>query len=169
MQLSIQIVATVDVMAIGVAAETARDVVEGKIFGGQCHGKPYSDLDYVQPGLKVKLISVHSDRRVDAISLDVVSPDGTPSTFYHNGKGGIKKTHTLEEREHITEMEVDWGKYYQRTRVMHIRFTTNRRIYTDYIGEETAFEGYQLGGFKGTSGDNLDSVGAIWTPIEPME
>eukprot|EP00644_Phytophthora_capsici_P006859 jgi/Phyca11/103467/e_gw1.8.492.1 len=80
--------------------------------------------------------------------------------------------------EYITGIEVHWGKYYRKTRVMYIEFTTNKgktisggtpQENTDKMGTDTAPEGYQLGGFQGYAGNELDSVGAIWTSIEPVE
>ncbi|ETO99886.1 hypothetical protein F441_22686 [Phytophthora nicotianae CJ01A1] len=60
------------------------------------------------------------------------------------------------------------------TRVKYIKFTTNKGNFieggarTDKIETDTAKEGYQLGGFVGRSGDELDLVSVIWTSIEPV-
>ncbi|ETO75321.1 hypothetical protein F444_09053 [Phytophthora nicotianae P1976] len=90
----------------------------------------------------------------------------------HGGDGGDKNTLTLGEDEHITGIEAHWGKYYRHTRILYIKFTTDAGntisggTQTDQIGKDGAPEGYQLGGFVGYSGNEVDSVAAVWTRIE---
>ncbi|OWZ13191.1 hypothetical protein PHMEG_00013530 [Phytophthora megakarya] len=102
---------------------------------------------------------------------------GHKSTLKHGGGGGDKNTLTLSDGEHVTGMEVHWGKYYRKTRVMYIKFTTNKgnaidggtpQDNTDKIALDNAQEGYQLGGFVGFAGKELDSVGPVWTSITPV-
>ncbi|KAG1705046.1 hypothetical protein DVH05_005070 [Phytophthora capsici] len=171
-----QVLAAVAIVASGVAAELEEGIRLGEIFGGP-HGNKYSDIDLTSAGQSVKAITIRSADRVDAVALDVVSPEGNPSTFYHGGNGGDKETRTLAEGEYITGVEVHWGKYYRKTRVMYIEFTTNTgniisggtpQENTDKIGTDSAPEGYQLGGFMGYAGNELDSVGAVWTSIAPV-
>ncbi|POM62681.1 hypothetical protein PHPALM_28124 [Phytophthora palmivora] len=84
-------------------------------------------------------------------------------------------TTALAEGEHITDIEANRGKQKGHTRVKYIKFTTNlgkvieggRR--TDSVDVDKAKEGFQLGGFIGRSGDEVDMVGAIWTSIQPVE
>ncbi|KAL3663544.1 hypothetical protein V7S43_011431 [Phytophthora oleae] len=172
-----QVLATVAIVATSVAAELEEGVQLGEIFGGP-HGNKYSDIDLASAGQAVKSITVRSSDRVDAVGLDVDSSTGDPNTFYHGGNGGDKNTLTLGADEHVTGIEVHWGKYYRKTRVVYVEFTTNAgntisggtpTDNTDKIGTDTAPDGYQLGGFMGYAGNELDSVGAIWTSIEPVE
>ncbi|KAK1941924.1 hypothetical protein P3T76_006988 [Phytophthora citrophthora] len=172
-----QVLATVAIVATGVAAELEDGVQLGEIFGGP-HGKKYSDIELVSAGQAVRSITIRSSDRVDAVALDVDTIQGDPTTFYHGGNGGDKNTLTMGGDEHVTGIEVHWGKYYRKTRVMYIEFTTNAgntlsggtpQKNTDKIDSDTAPEGYQLGGFQGFAGNELDSVGAIWTSIEPVE
>ncbi|OWZ05637.1 hypothetical protein PHMEG_00022238 [Phytophthora megakarya] len=71
-------------------------------------------------------------------------------------------------------MEAHAGKHKHHTRIKYIKFTTNKGnsieggTKTDIIGMDTAKEGYQLSGFVGRSGDELDMVGAIWTSIQSV-
>ncbi|KAF1784833.1 Jacalin-like lectin domain [Phytophthora cactorum] len=85
----------------------------------------------------------------------------------------------LAEGEYITIMEAHTGKHKEHTRVKYIKFTTNLGNFieggtwmgyniTDQVGTDTAKDGYQLGGFIGRSGDELDRVCAIWTSIKPV-
>ncbi|GMF49651.1 unnamed protein product [Phytophthora lilii] len=75
-------------------------------------------------------------------------------------------------------MEAHWGEKDDHTRIKYIKFTTskgntieggnpNKRM--KGVATAGAPMGYQLGGFFGRSGGELDSVGASWTSIEPVE
>ncbi|KAI9984544.1 hypothetical protein PInf_005902 [Phytophthora infestans] len=120
-------------------------------------------------------IILRAAERVDAVILTIVNPAGEENTFYHGGFGGVLKTPlTLAQGEYITVMEAHEGKHKGRTRVKYIKFTTNLGNFieggtrTDKTGSDTAEDGYQLGGFAGRSGDELDLVSAIWTSIQPV-
>ncbi|EEY55781.1 uncharacterized protein PITG_22899 [Phytophthora infestans T30-4] len=146
----------------------------GPLFGGP-HGDDFTDADVVKSGQKVKSINIRASERVDAVMLTVVSPTGEENTLYHGGDGGDLRTPLdLGEGEYITVMEAHWGKHEGHTRIKYIKFTTNKGRFieggskTGNIGTDTAREGYQLGGFDGRSGDELDMVSAIWTSIQPV-
>ncbi|ETL38301.1 hypothetical protein L916_10102, partial [Phytophthora nicotianae] len=126
-------------------------------------------------GQKVLSINLRAGERVDAVILTIVNPSGEESTLYHGGDGGDLETPlALAEGEYITVMEAHAGTHKGRTRVKYIKFTTNKGNFieggtpTHKIGTDTAKEGYQLGGFDGRSGDELDLVSAIWTSIQPV-
>ncbi|OWZ14555.1 hypothetical protein PHMEG_00011956 [Phytophthora megakarya] len=170
-----QVMATATlVVASGVAA--LKDGVQlGTTFGGP-HGYKYSDQDLVEPGQTVHSITVRGDDRVDSVSLDITNLADQSSTLKHGGGGGDEEFLPLRDDEHITGIEVHWGKYYRKTRVMYVKFTTDMGNWvdagtphqnTDKKDTETAPEGFQLGGFVGFAGRELDSVGAVWTRIEP--
>ncbi|EEY59381.1 uncharacterized protein PITG_11402 [Phytophthora infestans T30-4] len=137
MKFIFQALAAMAFMAGG-AAELQNGVQLGETFGGP-HGDKYSD----------------------------------ETTLYHGGDGGDKNTLTLGQNEHITGIEAHWGKYYRHTRIMYIKFTTDagHTIYggtpSDQIGKDDAPDGYQLGGLAGFCGNEIDSVGAVWTSIKP--
>uniref|UniRef100_H3GDX7 Jacalin-type lectin domain-containing protein n=1 Tax=Phytophthora ramorum TaxID=164328 RepID=H3GDX7_PHYRM len=145
-------------------------VVLSEVFGGP-HGDKYSDMDLISPGQEVHSITIRAGKRINGVGLDITDPDGTKSTFYHGGGGGDSNTLTLGADEYVTGIEVHWGKYYGHTRVKYICFTTSAGntlsggTQTANVGNDTAPEGYQLGGFIGYAGNELDSVGAIWTSI----
>ncbi|OWZ00881.1 hypothetical protein PHMEG_00027834 [Phytophthora megakarya] len=126
-------------------------------------------------GQKVLSINIRASERVDAVIVTIVNPAGEEATLFHGGNGGDLKTPlALAEGEYITAIEAHSGKHNWYTRIKYIKFTTNKGRFieggtpTDNIGTETAKEGYQLGGFVGRSGDELDMVGAIWTSIQPV-
>ncbi|ETI44856.1 hypothetical protein, variant [Phytophthora nicotianae P1569] len=146
----------------------------GPEFGGP-HGEDFTDATMVKSGQKVLSINLRASERVDAVILTIVSPSGEESTLYHGGDGGeLKKPLALAEGEYITVMEAHAGKQKGHTRVKYIKFTTNKGNFieggtrTDKIGTDTAKEGYQLGGFDGREGDEVDLISAIWTSIQPV-
>ncbi|OWY96395.1 hypothetical protein PHMEG_00033345 [Phytophthora megakarya] len=177
MKFFMQVMATATfVVASGVAA--LNDGIQlGGTYGGP-HGHKYSDQDLVEAGQTVQSIVVRGNDRVDAVSLDIKNLAGQVSTLKHGGGGGDEETLALAEGEHITGIEVHWGKYYRKTRVMYVKFTTDKgntidsgtpQQNTDKKATENAPEGFQLGGFVGFAGQELDSVGAVWTSINKVQ
>ncbi|POM78355.1 Hypothetical protein PHPALM_4123 [Phytophthora palmivora] len=155
MKFIFQVLATV-ALAASVVTAFDKGIMVGNTFGGP-HGDKYSDLDLVDPGQTVKSITVRSADRVDSVSLDVVDSTGQSSTLKHGGDGGDENTLTMGNGEHITGVEGN-----------SIKGGTPQRD-TDNMGKDSASDGYQLGGFAGFAGNELDSVGAIWTNIKPVE
>ncbi|POM62236.1 hypothetical protein PHPALM_28637 [Phytophthora palmivora] len=156
------------------SAELPPGAYFGQNFGGP-DGDGFSDETMVKSGQKVLSINLRVAKRVDAVILTVVSPSGEEATLFHGGNGGDLKTPlALAEGEYITSMEAHSGKHKGHTRIKYIKFTTNKGNFieggsrTDNIGIDTAKEGYQLSGFVGRDGDELDMVGAIWTSIQPV-
>ncbi|KAG3151518.1 hypothetical protein PI126_g10974 [Phytophthora idaei] len=99
---------------------------------------------------------------------------GEPVTNFVSGRDGDPQTLTLGPGEYITSIEAHTGEKDGRKRISFIKFTTNKNNYvsggtlTDDIGKEDApEEGYQIGGFFGKRGDEIDSVAAIWATILP--
>ncbi|KAG1708949.1 hypothetical protein DVH05_022580 [Phytophthora capsici] len=163
----IQLFATTLLAATGAAA-LENGVLLSETFGGP-HGTKYSDLDVTSPGQTVQAITIRSGERVNAVSLDITDPSGQKTNLYHGGGGGDQNTLTLGAGEYITGIEAHWGEKDSHTRIKYIQFTTSAGNSisggrpTQDIGKDTAPAGFQLGGFVGTCGKELDSVGAIWT------
>ncbi|OWZ01426.1 hypothetical protein PHMEG_00027186 [Phytophthora megakarya] len=172
-----QVLTSAAVLVASGDADLEKGVVQGPIFGGP-HGRKYTDVMLTEPGQTVESISIRSAARVDSVSLEVTNPRGVYVPLGHGGNGGEKNTLYLREGEHVIGMTVHWGKHHGKTRIMYIYFDTNRgrtisggtpQDNSDRVATDNAMEGYQLGGFEGTSGDELDSIGAIWTSIKPVE
>ncbi|OWZ08766.1 hypothetical protein PHMEG_00018641 [Phytophthora megakarya] len=166
-----QVLATVALAASAVSA-LENGVLLGETFGGP-YGKKYSDLDIVGPGQTVQSITVRSAKRVDAVILEITDASGKAHTLHHGGNGGDKNTLTLSDGEYVNGWEAQWGD--DGDRIQYIVFTTNKNntitggTATGNSGTDSAPKGYQLGGFIGYCGRELDSAGAIWTSIEPVE
>ncbi|OWZ24263.1 Endonuclease [Phytophthora megakarya] len=140
----------------------------GKAVGGP-HGNRFSDLGSVVEGQTIRSITLRFGKRCHGIELKISAP--TEQTFTHGGSGGDLNTLNLSEGEYITSMEAHWGKRKGRTRIFHLSFTTNTGksvsggSTTDEKMTMTAPEGFQLGGFHGRDGDEIDLLGPIWTKI----
>lgn len=133
-------------------------------FGGP-HGDYYQDIDKVAAGARATSISLRSGSRVDQVGIALA--DGT--TLTHGGTGGTASSLTLGGSEYVTTAYLCEGKYNNTTRVFYARFTTNlgRTLAggttTSDCVTRTAPSGWQIAGFHGRSGDELDKVGFIYT------
>ncbi|GMF29886.1 unnamed protein product [Phytophthora lilii] len=151
-------------------AMTVKDSIQlSESFGGP-HGTDFSDKNFVNSGQKVSAISIYAGERLDGIMMDITSPK--TMTFTHGGTGGDLKTLKLGEGEYIKSMEVHWGKKNDHTRIFYVNFVTSAGnslaggSMTDEKSTVTAPEGFQLAGFFGKLGKEIDTLGAIWAYIE---
>ncbi|KAG6584966.1 Vps9-Ankyrin repeat-containing protein [Phytophthora cinnamomi] len=152
------------------AADLPKGVYLTETYGGP-HGDAYSDVGRVFAGQVVKSITVCSGDRVDGVGLEV---EGLSDQLYHGGRHGSTNTRTLATGENVISMEVHWDKHDSHTRIFFVNFTTS--LGNSIVGgtpvpdpnhkaKVAAQRGYQLGGFVGYAGRELDSVGALWTQI----
>ncbi|POM74572.1 Hypothetical protein PHPALM_8456, partial [Phytophthora palmivora] len=97
------------------------------------------------------------------------------ATFSHGGTGGAQNTLTLDAGEFTTSMEAHWGEKDGWTRIFYLNFrtSTGRSVsggtMTENKGTATAPEGYQLGGFFGRKGGEIDMLGVVWSSIDKIE
>ncbi|KAG6949021.1 hypothetical protein JG688_00014815 [Phytophthora aleatoria] len=81
---------------------------------------------------------------------------------------------TISGGEFITGIEAHWGEKDSHKLVKYTQFTTSAGNTisggspTKDISKDTAPAGFQLGGFVGICGKELDSLVAIWTSITPV-
>ncbi|MEU9348914.1 jacalin-like lectin [Streptomyces sp. NPDC048278] len=133
-------------------------------FGGP-HGDYYQDIDKVAAGARATTLSLRSGSRVDQVGITLA--DGT--TLTHGGTGGTASSLTLGSSEYVTSAYLCEGKYNNTTRIFYAKFTTNlgRTLAggatTSDCVTRTAPSGWQIAGFHGRSGDELDKVGFIYT------
>lgn len=84
-------------------------------------------------------------------------------------------TLSLAEGENINYIEAHWGEKDGHTRVFYLNFGTSAGnsvsggSQTDSKGSVSAPEGYQLGGFFRRDGDEIDTLGAIWSSIQAAD
>ncbi|POM66402.1 Hypothetical protein PHPALM_17741, partial [Phytophthora palmivora] len=161
-------IAAVNESTTPVTVSADEDIALGELFGGP-HGNAFSDINTIKFGQKIGSITIRSDKRVDAVTLQVTSP--VELIMNHGGRGGTEKTITLAADETITSMEAHWDKKDKHTRVFYISFTTSAGqtisggTKTENSGTATAPDGFVLSGFYGRAADEVDQIGAIWTRI----
>jgi len=133
-------------------------------YGGP-HGDYYNDIDSVPAGARATTIALRSGSRVDQVSVTLAG--GT--TLAHGGTGGTASSLTLGSGEYVTSAQLCQGSYNNHTRIFYAKFTTNlgRTLAggttTSDCVTRTAPTGWQLAGFHGRSGDEVDKVGFIYT------
>lgn len=135
-------------------------------FGGP-HGTSYNDVNSLPAAPKVQSIGLHSGSRVDQVNLTL--SNGTE--FVHGGTGGTASVLNLASTEYVTSVTLDDGQYNGDTRTFYASFTTNQGhtlaggTKTSSTVTYTAPSGWQIVGFHGRSGDELDKVGVIYAPV----
>ena len=135
-------------------------------FGGP-HGDYYNDLPVIAPQARATTLLLRSGSRIDQIGLTLA--DGT--TVSHGGTGGTAASLTLGSGEHVTGATFCEGSYNGHTRIFSARFTTDQGrslsggTTTSDCVTYTAPAGWQVAGFAGRSGDEVDKVGLVFTRI----
>ncbi|MCX3058270.1 jacalin-like lectin [Streptomyces sp. GXMU-J5] len=133
-------------------------------FGGP-HGDFYNDIDAVAPGASATKLTLRSGSRVDAVGLGLA--DGT--ALSHGGTGGTATSLTLADGEYLTAATLCEGQYDGHTRIFRASFTTSEGrtlsggTRTSDCVTRTAPDGWQIAGFHGRSGDEIDKLGLIYT------
>jgi hypothetical protein len=133
-------------------------------FGGP-HGDYYNDIGSVPAGARASTIALRAGSRVDQLSVTLAN--GT--TLAHGGTGGTASSLTLGSTEYVTTAYLCQGVKDDRTRIFYAKFTTNlgRTLAggttTSDCVTRTAPTGWQIAGFHGRSGDEVDKIGFIYT------
>ena len=135
-------------------------------WGGP-HGSPFTDVATVPLSQRVTQVSLRAGSRVDQVGLKLA--DGT--SFTHGGSGGTAQQLTLSEGEYLTSVRLDSAQYNGHTRIFYAQFTTNKGrtlsggSRTSSSVTYTAPAGFQIAGFHGRSGTEVDSLGVIYTRV----
>lgn len=133
-------------------------------FGGP-HGDYYNDIGSVPAGARATTIALRAGSRVDQVSLTLAN--GTALT--HGGTGGTASSLTLGSGEYVTTAYLCQGQKDDHTRIFYAKFTTNlgRTLAggttTSDCVTRTAPSGWQIAGFHGRAGDEVDKVGFLYT------
>ncbi|MFC4507491.1 MULTISPECIES: jacalin-like lectin [Streptomyces] len=133
-------------------------------FGGP-HGDYYQDIDSVPAAARATKISLRAGSRVDQVGITL----GNGTTLTHGGTGGTASSLTLASGEYVTTAYLCQGQKDDHTRIFYARFTTNLGntlaggTTTSDCVTRTAPTGWQIAGFHGRAGDELDKVGFIYT------
>ncbi|MFJ5712333.1 jacalin-like lectin [Streptomyces sp. NPDC093105] len=135
-------------------------------FGGP-HGAAFNDADDLPATVSPRTLTLRGGSRLDAVSL--THDGGTALT--HGGTGGTATSLTLAAGEHLTSVRLTRGQKDGRTRVFSASFTTDRgrTLSSGVASSDTrtfaAPSGWQIVGFTGRSGDEIDKLGVLYAPI----
>ncbi|KAF6837682.1 endonuclease/exonuclease/phosphatase family protein [Colletotrichum musicola] len=137
-------------------------------FSGGPHGEPFSDLPALAGKSKPKasVLTFRGQNRLDSVGLTLA--DGT--SFTHGGSGGNQATLTLGASEFWTSAKLCQGQKDGRTRNFYIQATTSTGrtlaagTSTSSCQTFTAPSGWQIVGFLGRAGDEVDRLGFAYAP-----
>ncbi|WP_406335096.1 jacalin-like lectin [Streptomyces sp. NBC_00203] len=133
-------------------------------FGGP-HGDYFNDIDSVPAGARATTVSLRAGSRVDQMGLTL--SNGT--ALAHGGTGGTASSLTLGSGEYVTSAQLCQGVKDDHTRIFYAKFSTNlgRSLAggttTSDCVTRTAPSGWQIAGFHGRTGDEVDKIGFIYT------
>ncbi|GFF73519.1 hypothetical protein CNMCM6936_002954 [Aspergillus lentulus] len=140
---------------------------QSDLFGGP-HGTWFNDLDSLPTTFtgqnKPSKISLRGAERLDSVSLTVTSG----KSYTHGGTGGNLSELTLAANEYWTKAKLCQGQYNSHTRNFYLLATTStgRTVSagtaTSDCKEFAAAQGWQIVGFYGQDGDEMDQLGFIY-------
>ncbi|KMS91128.1 endonuclease [Streptomyces regensis] len=135
-------------------------------FGGP-HGTAFDDADDLPAAPAPRTLTLRGGARLDAVSL---THDGG-TVLGHGGTGGTAASLTLAAGEHLTSVKLTQGRKDGRTRIFSAAFTTDRGrtlsagTATTDTTTFTAPTGWQIAGFTGRAGDEIDKLGVLYAPV----
>ncbi|MGW6012144.1 jacalin-like lectin [Streptomyces sp. NPDC055210] len=135
-------------------------------FGGP-HGTAFNDADNLPGAASPRTLTLRGGSRLDAVSLTL---DGGTS-LTHGGTGGTAASLTLAGGEHLTSVKLTQGQKDGRTRIFSASFTTDKSrtvsagSATSDAVTYTAPTGWQIVGFTGRAGTEIDKLGVLYAPI----
>ncbi|MPY48408.1 jacalin-like lectin [Streptomyces acidicola] len=135
-------------------------------FGGP-HGIAFNDADDLPSTVSPRTLTLRGSSRLDAVSL---THDGG-TVLSHGGTGGTAGSLTLASGEHLTSVKLTQGQKDGRTRIFSAAFTTDkgRSLSSGTVTSDartfTAPSGWQIVGFTGRGGDEIDKLGVLYAPI----
>jgi endonuclease/exonuclease/phosphatase (EEP) superfamily protein YafD len=135
-------------------------------FGGP-HGTPFTDVAAAAAAGQVRRLLVRAGSRVDQVGLEYA----TGRTSAHGGAGGTARSLDLGAGEHLTQLTLWSGQRNGHTRIFALTARTDlgRSLGAGtQTGSQTTFtapSGWKISGFHGRSGDEVDKLGVIYTPI----
>ncbi|GGW20200.1 hypothetical protein GCM10018980_44740 [Streptomyces capoamus] len=135
-------------------------------FGGP-HGTAFNDADDLPAAPSPRTLTLRGGARLDAVSL---THDGG-AVLAHGGTGGTAASLTLAAGEHLTSVRLSEGQKDGRTRLFSAAFATDRGRTLSAgtpAADTTTFTapgGWQIVGFTGRSGQEVDKLGVLYAPI----
>ena len=146
---------------------TVNSSLRASDFYGGPHGTAFNDADDLPATVAPRTLTLRGDARLDSLSL--THDGGTALT--HGGTGGTATSLTLASGEHLTSVKLTEGQKGGRTRIFSAAFATDKgRTLTSGTATSdtvtfTAPSGWQIVGFNGRAGDEIDKLGVLYAPI----
>jgi len=145
---------------------TATNLALSDQFGGP-HGTSYNDSSALPATPVVKQLTIQSGTRLDHV--ETVLSNGY--VFSHGGTGGTAQTLSLGSSEVLSSVNLCTAQYQGHTRVFSIDFATSAGRHlsggttTSSCTTYAAPVGWQIVGFHGRSGDEVDKLGVVYAPV----
>ncbi|WP_314224409.1 jacalin-like lectin [Streptomyces zaehneri] len=146
---------------------TLNSTLRASDFLGGPHGTAFNDADDLPATPAPRTLTLRGGARLDAVAL---THDGG-TTLTHGGTGGTATSLTLATGEHLTSVKLTQGQKDGRTRIFSAAFTTDKSrtlssgTATTDATTFTAPSGWQIVGFTGRGGDEVDKLGVLYAPI----
>ena len=138
---------------------------QSNYFGGP-HGAWFNDLPSLPASPKASILTFHGASRVDSVGLTL----SNGQTFTHGGTGGTASTLTLASTEYWVSAQLCQGQKDSQTRIFYILATTStgRTLASGTSTSDcvtySAPTGWQIVGFNGQDGDEIDQLALIYAP-----
>jgi endonuclease/exonuclease/phosphatase family metal-dependent hydrolase len=151
-------------IAVDFSWTTSGDFTLSDQFGGP-HGDFFTDVDALDATDDPAVLRLRAGSRVDLIGLTLA--DGT--VLDHGGSGGTLATLTLAAGEYPVSLHLCRAERDGHTRIFYARFTTSTGrtlaggTATGDCTTYTAPAGWQIAGFHGRSGAEVDKIGVVYT------
>ncbi|MGW2825975.1 jacalin-like lectin [Streptomyces sp. NPDC001443] len=146
---------------------TLNSALRASDFFGGTGGTAFNDADDLPAALAPRTLTLRGGARLDAVSL---THDGG-TALAHGGTGGTAVSLTLASGEHLTSVTLTEGQKSGQTRIFSAAFGTDKGrgliagTATSDTKTFTAPSGWQIVGFTGRSGDEIDKLGVVYAPI----
>lgn len=141
--------------------EVRRDQATGGTGGGA-----FDDTAQLPNPLAVASIAVRTGDRMDSISITYRNG----ITLQHGGGGGSEHALILDEGEVLTKARFCTGAHDGTVRIFYALITTSGGRTLEAGSSSTscanfnAPDGFQIAGFHGRSGEEVDALGALYVP-----
>ncbi|WP_428240726.1 jacalin-like lectin [Gynuella sp.] len=135
---------------------------------GGAYGLEFNDYALLPQHPVVRKIGLRAGRRLDQIQTSLAS--GYVMT--HGGEGGTAYDLTFTDGEYLQSATFCVGQYSNHSRIFYASLTSNQNrtlsagSHTDDCTTFTAPEGWNIVGFHGRSGDEIDKLGVIYAPLK---
>lgn len=135
-------------------------------FWGGPHGTWFNDLPSLPASPKASVLTFRGGSRLDSVAVTLTSG----ASFTHGGTGGTAASLTLASTEYWVTAKLCQGTYNSQTRNFYILATTSTGrtlssgTSTSDCATFSAPSGWQIVGFLGQDGDEIDQLAFIYAP-----